>query len=179
MAPNPVSSPHSGACTLLTSTGRAGERVLSRPAEPAPGHPAFTELVLQEANGRFLREKRTLRLSVSQFCLFCKHKELNILLFLVLQSSQNKYLPSKATTVIIITVISSSAVSLTHASLRSKSELCVVCLDNDFHVETSCGKSTGSNFAKSGLLVLRTDSKPNCPKALEHPSQPWLPLSIK
>ena len=97
-----------------------------------------------------LREKGTLYLSLSQLCLFCKHKGLNILLFLVLQSSQNKYLPSKATVVIIITVISSSTISLTLTDLRSQvKKPCVVCLDNDFLVETSCWKSIGSNSIES------------------------------
>lgn len=73
-------------------------------------------------------------------------RELHILLFLVLQSLQNKYLPSKATTVIIIRVIFSSAASLTHANCRSQvGELCVVCLDNEFHVEALRWKPTGSD----------------------------------
>lgn len=113
---------------------------------------------------------------MSQFCLFCKHKEeLHILLFLVLQSSQNKYLPSKAATVIIIRVIFSSAASLTHANCRSQvRELCVVCLDNEFHVETSRWKPTGSDGGGSLVSWFSDLTQNQVSKSLE-----WFLLSIK
>lgn len=84
-----------GAC-VLPSAGQAGGC-----AAASPGPRRGPRFYAAEATAAPRREGDR-AFGVSRFCLSCKHKEPHVLLFWVSQSSQNKYLPSNATTVISI-----------------------------------------------------------------------------